>query len=480
MTVQSFDLLDGQGHGVPLGTSSLGGAWSPSEADGEVDLAGHGYIEREYLVTGTASTWSYDDAGRPTAGQPAPYTTRVLVRRPAEPSRHSGVLLAEPLHPLYDQALAWKSFHPWLLRTGAAWTGITQDPHAAASMAREFDPGRYRAVSVPAGTRYQVVADVLGALRNGPFADELGLPTHRLLVSGWSATGSFWRVFLGEGFHERLRQRHGSDVIDGYLICISSGGAGGAGYPALAEGGDPLPLADRRRTIQAARVPVIELLSELESETHATCLRPDSDHDGDHYRLYQVAGTSHDSTGPSVLTNAAQYRRLGLAAPDIQINEMPGDGRLDYVGRAALSLLSRWAGGGPVPPRAPRFTFQPAPAAASGALRRDEHGNVTGGIRPPWLDVPVARYGPHSTPVPGPWHPSRWAPMATPEQAASMRGHMEVFGPGLLRALYGSFDGYLRAYAASCDRLADDGFLLDAERESLLRQAAQRRRLFTD
>jgi hypothetical protein len=54
-----------------------------------------------------------------------------------------------------------------------------------------------------------------------------------------------------------------------------------------------------------------------------------------------------------------------------------------------------------------------------------------------------------------------------------------MFAPELLRELYGSFDGYLRGYLASCDRLAADGFLLGEERELLLRQAAQRSHLFT-
>ena len=47
-------------------------------------LADHKYASTEYFVSGTAS-------GKP-------YTTRILVRRPEDPSRFSGIVVAEPMH----------------------------------------------------------------------------------------------------------------------------------------------------------------------------------------------------------------------------------------------------------------------------------------------------------------------------------------------------------------------------------------------
>src|SRR5436309_7020512 len=56
-----------------------------------VDLASRGYVEKEYLVSGTARTY-------PTGGSApttAPYTTRVIVRRPADRQPFNGTVDVE-------------------------------------------------------------------------------------------------------------------------------------------------------------------------------------------------------------------------------------------------------------------------------------------------------------------------------------------------------------------------------------------------
>src|SRR3954463_4933438 len=47
------------------------------------DLAAHGYVEEESLVSGTANVYDGGADGKPVVRTPdAPYTTRVIVRRP--------------------------------------------------------------------------------------------------------------------------------------------------------------------------------------------------------------------------------------------------------------------------------------------------------------------------------------------------------------------------------------------------------------
>src|SRR5688500_3141649 len=55
------------------------------------DLARFNYVTREYFVSGTAN------------GQP--YKTRIVIRKPADNSRFSGLVLAESMHP---------SGNPWM------------------------------------------------------------------------------------------------------------------------------------------------------------------------------------------------------------------------------------------------------------------------------------------------------------------------------------------------------------------------------
>jgi hypothetical protein len=242
-----------------------------------------------------------------------------------------------------------------------------------------------------------------------------------------------------------------------------------------------LPSDDPRRTIGAHDVPVIELLSECESETQRPCLRPDSDLPSDRYRLYQVAGTSHDSTGPrDMLTNAEQYRRRGLPTMARAINEEPSDGRLDFVARAVYALLDRWVASGIAPPHAERFEYASAPLDAehlpdnAEPLLRDERGNVLGGIRTPWIEAPVARYLPHSTPRPGFCEPSSDGPMFSPAQVAALMGNMLVFDTETLAKLYPSPAHYVERFCRSCCDLVEQGFLLGDEAVALIGTALHR------
>ncbi len=477
MSLTHAAAIPADGDSLPLGVAQL-----PGSGYG-VDLAGAGYREDEYLVTGIATPWHYDDQGCAVTGESElPYTTRILVRRPADPDLFNGVLQAEPLHPEYDAASTWRALHPWIMRTGAAWVGVTQDPRIAESMRAEFDPKRYAALSIPhPSLRYEIVADVVAALRTGSvgFWDAA---VGRAYLSGWSMTGSFCRVFLGEGFHERRRLPDASPVFDGYVIAISSGGAARGGYPGLGNDASRPGPADRRRVVGGHDVPVIELLSELESETHGPVLRPDSDDAHDRYRLYQVAGTSHDTTGPRrVTTNQEQYRRRGLPVPRRQIVEMRSDARMDFVARAVFALLDRWVRDGVAPPRADRFSFaEPAGLARGDAvpLTRDACGNVLGGIRTPWVEAAVARYDPHSTAVPDGCRPSPWMPTIDPAAIAWMVGNMRPLPPDVLRDRYPTATEYLARYAHGCQVLVGQGFLLWEDVEPLMVAAEYRARTY--
>lgn len=459
---------------LALGTASL-------DRDG-VELFTRGYSEREYLVSGVATVWTYDAAGVAAADHEAPFTTRVLVRAPVDPARFTGTVIAEALHREYDVAPTWGATHAWITATGAAWLGVTQDPISATSMREAFDPERYAALSIPeAGLGYDIVGAVARAARDGEFG--VPAPVPHMLLTGWSMTGTFCRVFLGDGFHARHRRHGGRPVFDGYLIGISSGAAPRAGYAQLSDLAAAPATGDPRRTIGAHDVPVIELLSEFESETHVPCLRADSDAGADRYRLYQVAGTSHLSFGGFGHTvNREQYRRRGLPVPDRRINEPPSDARGDTLARGVLAALARWVSDGVAPPRVQRFAYDhgaPAPVNPTGdavALQRDQDGNAVGGLRTPWVAVPVASYVPHSTPRPGSCLPAPGAPTLTPEHVAALIGHATPLSPAALRARYGTRAHYLARYGDACNALHAEGLLL-ADDVTLLNEQARRRYL---
>ena len=87
-------------------------------ARGAPDLAAAGYVEAEYAVRGTATAH---------AGETADFATRVVVRRPEDPARASGTLLAEWLNVSsgQDSAPDWAYLEAEILRRGHTWVGVS-------------------------------------------------------------------------------------------------------------------------------------------------------------------------------------------------------------------------------------------------------------------------------------------------------------------------------------------------------------------
>src|SRR5262245_7264488 len=89
---------------VPSTSGPITGPGSPSRQSTTFGLAPFGYVEDEFFVTGTATSyvsdvglssdgkWSASPAGM------AEYTTRLLVRRPTRPRRFNGTVVVEWLN----------------------------------------------------------------------------------------------------------------------------------------------------------------------------------------------------------------------------------------------------------------------------------------------------------------------------------------------------------------------------------------------
>ena len=114
------------------------------------DLAGDGYVEEEFLVSGTANVYSWPAPGPAVVRTPAaPYTTRVLVRRPARASHFSGNVVVEMLNPsnLFDLNIGSAMMHRQLIGNGDAWVGVTVKPVPVVAL-QTFDPVRYGDLSM--------------------------------------------------------------------------------------------------------------------------------------------------------------------------------------------------------------------------------------------------------------------------------------------------------------------------------------------
>lgn len=433
-----------------------------------IDLTAAGYAEEEFFVAGTAGVWDSAAPGFPRRRDDAiPYRTRVLVRYPLDAFRASGVTHVEPLHPHMDAGLSWDALAAHFLRRGDAWVGVTVYPEVARIMRERIDPDRYQALLVPGlGTEWDIFSDVLDAIRS----DDLGrVKSSRVILSGWSATGSFCRVFAREGF---AAARGG--LADAVGIFISSGGAGSAGYPALSPSSIPIEDDDSRRTVRDAGVPVFEILSETESETHRAQLRPDSDEPGDTYRLYQIAGSAHIEKWPGVRSsNAATLAAAGVDVGPIAVREALTDARSDLIARALIDHLIESVDG-VAAPRAPRFAYAEGAVAADRMLRRDADGNVLGGIRSPWSAVPLAVYAPHGTPSASDADGPAWTPLVDRNLAAGLVGTMRTLPVEQILHRYGDEGGYRLHFDEATRSLVRNGLLLAVDAAELTGTSAER------
>jgi hypothetical protein len=87
------------------------------------DLSTSGYVEEEFLAGGTANVYSWPTDGPAVVRTAdAPYTTRVLVRRPAAAEDFSGNVVVEMLNPsnLFDLNIGWAVAHRQIVENGDA------------------------------------------------------------------------------------------------------------------------------------------------------------------------------------------------------------------------------------------------------------------------------------------------------------------------------------------------------------------------
>src|SRR5580658_1370082 len=109
-----------------------------------LDLKKAGYVEEEFIVNGTANTYDWAADGSLTVKTAnAPYSTRILVRRPADRARFSGHAIVELLNPArrFDWAMMSGYSRDSLIEHGDAWVGITMP--GSVDALRKFNPARY-------------------------------------------------------------------------------------------------------------------------------------------------------------------------------------------------------------------------------------------------------------------------------------------------------------------------------------------------
>lgn len=451
-------------------------------------LARSGYVEEEYLVSGDANVYSWPAPGPAVVRTPdVPYTTRVLVRRPARERDFSGNVVVEMLNPsnLFDLNIGWALSHEQFIRSGDAWVGITAKPIAVAAL-KTFDPARYerlsfanplpltdprnctniqtvvdppalRSRSTEDGLVWDIYSQVGAWLRSGarsnPLADR-GKHRRQSLVEhaygfGYSQTGGYLVNYIN-AIHPRVVAADGKAIYDAYIVGVAGGSFVGAVPMNQCE---PAPPAtDPRRQIQDAGVPVMRIMSQSDYLLGIASRRPDGDARGDRFRHYEMAGAGHATPDELYYSAATEdIVRAGRPVPPAACNEGPRSRFPSSIHfNAAFRNLDLWVRHGLAPPHADPI------AVESGTPVLDEFGNVTGGLRSPFVDVPT----------------SRWTGSSTGASFCFIAGHEVPFDRPTLDRLYPTHGEYVRAVIRNVVGLAADRLLTTADALRLIQEAA--------
>ena len=440
-----------------------------------MNLAAYGYVEEEYFLSGTANVYDLDENGRLYIKHEAvAYKNRILVRRPKDIRNYSGRVLMDILNASsgYDIEDGWDRFHNYCLDSGHAYVGVTSKPLCVQAL-KNFDFARYRSLSWPSaepvpqpagkygfgsieGTEEGLVWDILSQtanlLRCGGKQNCLGgYSVSYLNLSGQSQSGMYLNTYTS-CFHRYLKTKDGRKLFDTYLNIVGVASR--------------RPLCQTPFMAQAARLPgpVMEKVDSpyilISSEGDMFLFRgmqglswpEDSDAPDNKIRYYEIPGTPHTNIICKVLNSYEETDKTGVIRPPIAPETVEGlnDTPLEYYVCGILELLYKWWAFGTAPPKATRFSRDP-----EGNLVRDAHGNVIGGLRTPFVDIPAASYLGCSTKF---------------EQGA-MCGEKNPFSFEKMTALYGSLEAYLTAFSAYVKGQVEEGFILPADARRMIQWA---------
>ncbi len=458
-----------------------GAAWLATP----INLENYGYIEEEYIIGGDACVYSWPDPSKApiVVREDGKYRTRILIRKPKDPSKFSGFVAMESFNGSFvidHQSAGWGLTHEHLLDSGDAWVGYTKDYHCL-SILEQYDPGRYSGLGFPnpkpenergkagwdpllefyknnnretpliidsayeRGLTYDAAFQIGSLLKSNSVNNPLnGYSVKSIIPFGINDYNTFIAAL-----HPFLRLENGAPVFDGYLMYMS--GEGGA----LNYEEDIFQFEDERCR-RTCDVPVIkvetagDLLGIWPHPLWASLWRcEDSDEPGKQMRWYEIPGlgvTGCFRQDKLAFACYDDYRKLGL---EDRVNKNP---KIEYWNQMCIHIvvgayhnLKLWINDGTPPPHAARISLSGQYPNVKFEL--DQHGNHIGGIRHTYLEVPIARF--------------------------DDANNIEFFDNSLLNKLYTGKSDYISKVHAHAEEMVKDRWFLPSAVDMLTAQAEQ-------
>jgi len=419
-----------------------------------LELAANGYVEQEFFASGTATAFKADSM--PSDGKwtitpttTAGYKTRIIVRRPADPARFNGTVIVEWMNvSAGESAPDWDFLNPMLMRDGYAYVGVSAQalgvnggkallgsPGSSGSNGGLVgdEPARYGSLHHP-GDQYalDMYAQIGEALR-APHQKALGglTPAHILAV------GESQSAFYLTTFADTIQPL--TNTYNGIFIHSRGGSGASLAGTSIASSSGP----DNLRIRTDLKVPVF--MSQTQTDLIQLGYAPAQQPNTARIRTWEIAGTAH-----------ADAYTVGAAASALGCTTPVNSGPQHNVVQAAFVAFDKWVDNGTPPPSPPPFTLSSTQPAA---LALDAHGNVIGGVRTPAVDVPVSTLS--------------GAPAAGANAICGLFGSTVAFTPAQLASLYGTKANYIALYTKSLNKAIASGYVLSADKASLLAQAEQ-------
>ncbi|WP_406813134.1 alpha/beta hydrolase domain-containing protein [Mycobacterium sp. M23085] len=440
------------------------------------DLADVGYAVEEFFVAGTASRYrpvselGPDGRWDVTASGSAEYSNRIVALTPTDPARFNGTVLVEWLNVSggIDAAAVWMMAHREMLRSGYAYVAVSAqrvgveggESLLGADMSlKSQDPQRYAALHHPGDEFPYDIFSQIGTLIKGAEHGAIlrNLPAQRVIAVGESQSAMFLTTYINAVDPV-------APVYDGFLVHSRFGPAAPL---------DGSSIFDESRVTQAVtfrpdlRVPLLAVVTETDvfggpREGYYFARQPDNER----LRVWEIAGAAHadnytiqvafiDNGSAPLEAIVAGYKPTNVLMGQQLAHHINFGPQHHYVVQAALAALDTWVATGEPAPGA-----DPLEVSESAAPQPvpDGNGLAQGGIRTPWVDVPVAR----TSGLGG-----------NESIMSSIFGSGEPFDANTIQRLYpGGSSQYLQSFTAALDEAIGSGFILPADRAEILQLAA--------
>jgi len=435
---------------------AAGGAGQPAlPAKLQFPMESVGYSAKEFVLSGVAAAYAPPDGtalsengqwGVTKCSNEA-YVTWAVVYRPLDAEAFNGTVIVEWMNVTSgsDSSPVWIYTHNELIREGYVLISLSAQAAGVESI-KAMDKERYARLLHPGDIySYDIFSQVGRAVRNQAEILLGGLSPKRIMGAGESQ--SAYRLVTYVNAIHLL-----SPVYEGYLL------------QSRPEKGAPLNTRDDVSGSTEVRsdlgVPV--LIFQTETDVNAVTRQVDTAT----YRLWEVAGTAHfDAYGGGLglmdtgdgegAVRALQALRnppdnvFGFIRCDKAINTGP----MSFVLNAAVHALNEWIKTG-LPPSSVQTLQATDFTLYNPSFVRDEFGNARGGIRTPFVDVPLAALA-------GTGNTGN-------QEFCLFFGTTEPFTPAELINLYSTQEGFLAKWNKAVEAAVESGVIRPADAKSLI------------